>query len=290
MSATQTLALPEVAGAPDYATGSVFFVGNATVIIRYAGFTVLTDPNFLHRGDHIHLGYGLTAKRVKDPAIELDQLPAIDLIVLSHLHADHFDREVERRLDRDIPIITTPSAAAKLAAKGFRATRGIPTWDTVEVVKGAARLRITATPARHGPPVVAKLLPETMGSVLEFPTPAGRPAFRLYLSGDTLVYNALKEIPRRFPDIDLGLFHLGATTILGLVMVTMDAAQGVEAIRIINPDDAIPIHMDDYDVFKFSLEDFKRKVIDAGLADRVHYLDRGETYTFDVPEARWRTP
>jgi L-ascorbate metabolism protein UlaG (beta-lactamase superfamily) len=287
MPETQTLALDPVETSPDYATGSIFFVGNATVILRYAGFTVLTDPNFLHRGDHVHLGYGLKSTRLKDPAMELDELPEIDLVVLSHLHGDHFDQEVERRLNRELPIVTTPSAARRLSEKGFRATRGVRTWDSVEVIKGRARLRITATPARHGPPVVSKLLPETMGSVLEFPGPAGRPAYRLYISGDTLVYDALKEIPRRFPDLDLGLFHLGQTTILGLVMVTMDAAQGVEAIRIIDPDEAIPIHMDDYDVFKFSLEDFKRRVSEAGLADRVHYLERGETYTFAVPEDRW---
>ncbi|MEN3292894.1 MAG: hypothetical protein V7642_2147, partial [Burkholderiales bacterium] len=44
--------------------GSVTFIGTATVIIRYAGFTVLTDPNFLHRGDRAPLGYGLSAQRL----------------------------------------------------------------------------------------------------------------------------------------------------------------------------------------------------------------------------------
>jgi|GEM_PF-6297385 len=37
---------------PDFGNGSIFFVGTATVILRYAGFTILTDPNFLHAGDH----------------------------------------------------------------------------------------------------------------------------------------------------------------------------------------------------------------------------------------------
>src|SRR4051812_49541959 len=89
--------------ASERAQGSIFFVGNATVILRYAGFTILTDPNFLHKGDHVHLGYGLTSKRLTDPAIELDALPPIDLIVLSHLHGDHFDQIVEQRLDKDLP-------------------------------------------------------------------------------------------------------------------------------------------------------------------------------------------
>lgn len=42
----------------DLEQGSIFFVGTATVILEYAGFTVPTDPNFLHSGDHVHLGYG----------------------------------------------------------------------------------------------------------------------------------------------------------------------------------------------------------------------------------------
>jgi hypothetical protein len=57
--------------ASDRAQGSIFFVGNATVILRYARFTILTDPNFLHRGDHVHLGHGMTAARRTDPALEL---------------------------------------------------------------------------------------------------------------------------------------------------------------------------------------------------------------------------
>ena len=89
---------------PDYGSGSIFFVGTATVLIRYAGFTILTDPNFLHAGDHVHLGYGLTAKRLTDPGLDVDQLPALDCCVLSHLSSDHFDRIAEACLDRDLPI------------------------------------------------------------------------------------------------------------------------------------------------------------------------------------------
>jgi hypothetical protein len=89
--------------ASDRAQGSIFFVGNATVILSYAGFTILTDPNFLHRGDHVHLGHGMTAARRTDPALELEALPPIDFVLLSHMHEDHFDREVERRVDHSLP-------------------------------------------------------------------------------------------------------------------------------------------------------------------------------------------
>ena len=57
-------------------------------------------------------------------------------------------------------------------------------------------------------------------------------------------------------------------------------------IKIVNPKRAIPIHYNDYDVFKSPLSDFQREVKEAGLEDRVHYLSHGETYTFNVPSSR----
>jgi L-ascorbate metabolism protein UlaG (beta-lactamase superfamily) len=103
----------------------------------------------------------------------------------------------------------------------------------------------------------------------------------MYITGDTLVIDALKEMPRRYPEIDLALLHLGGTRVLG-ILVTMDAEQGVELLRIIKPQQAIPSHDDDYDVFKSSISDFQQAVEAAGLANRVRYLCHGETYTFTV--------
>jgi len=136
--------------ATDLTQGSILFVGTATVILRYAGFTILTDPNFLHRGDHVHLGHGMTAIRRTDPALKLEALPPVDLVVLSHMHEDHFDREVERKLDRGLPIITTPHAATDLSSRGFRAARGLKTWEALTVTKGGARARITSMPGASG--------------------------------------------------------------------------------------------------------------------------------------------
>lgn len=71
---------------------------------------------------------------------------------------------------------------------------------------------------------------------------------RIYISGDTLMVDDLKQIPERYQgqNIDLMLIHLGGTTIPGpsmpLLMVTMDAKQGLELVQLINPDLTIPIH------------------------------------------------
>jgi L-ascorbate metabolism protein UlaG (beta-lactamase superfamily) len=272
---------------PDFSKGSIFFIGTATVIIRYSGLTILTDPNFLHAGDHVHLGYGLTSERLTEPAIDIDELPPIDLCVLSHYHGDHFDQIVEEKLDKNLPIVTTPQAVGELEARDFRGGIGLEKWETAQFTKGSARLRITSMPGQHGPGIVDFALPEVMGSILDFETEAGERNLRLYISGDTLVIDELREIPKRFPEIDIGLFHLGGTRVLG-VMVTMDDAQGVEAIRIIRPETAIPIHYNDYDVFKSPLEDFKRAADEAGLSEKIVYLAHGETYDFEIPEGRRR--
>ena len=290
MPETKELRLPSPEGAEsDFQKGSIFFVGTATVVLRYAGFTILTDPNFLHAGDHVHLGYGLTSERLTNPALDIEQLPPLDFCVLSHYHGDHFDRIAEERLRKDLPIVTTEHAASELKDKGFTAAVALDTWDAVNVSKGDARVRLTSMPGKHGPSVTEFFLPPVMGSMLEFGRgDAGRNSLRLYITGDTLVHDDLNEIPKRYPDIDLALFHLGGTRIMG-VLLTMDAEQGVEAIRIVNPREVIPIHFNDYDVFKSPLEDFKRAVEAAGFAERVRYLSHGETYDFEVPETRLRT-
>jgi L-ascorbate metabolism protein UlaG (beta-lactamase superfamily) len=273
----------------DFAKGSIFFIGTATVILRYAGFTILTDPNFLHAGDHVHLGYGLTAERLTNPAIDIEDLPPLDFCVLSHYHGDHFDQIVEERLQKDLPIITTEHAAGELKDKGFTATVALDTWDDVRASKGEARVSVTSMPGKHGPSITDLLLPPVMGSMLEFSSSAGRAGLRLYITGDTLVHDDLHEIPRRYPEIDLALFHLGGTRIMG-ILLTMDAEQGVEAIRIINPRELIPIHYNDYEVFKSPLDDFKKAVEAAGFADRVKYLSHGETYEFEIPASRVASP
>ena len=262
--------------------GSITFIGTATVIIRYAGLTILTDPNFLYKGEHARLGYGLISKRLINPAIELEDLPPIDLIILSHMAGDHFDQLMQEKLDRNIPIATTEESAELLKEMGFVTRYPMKTWDFLVLKKGGTSVRVTAMPGRHGPAVAATFLPAVMGSMLEFKTHDPRLDYRMYISGDTRVYDEIREIARRYPDVDLALLHLGGTRILGLVTITMDAAEGIKMMQIIGPRRAIPIHYNDYDVFKSTLSDFEKEIDRAGLQDRVIYLKHGDMYRFSA--------
>ena len=259
------------------ARASLYFVGAATTIITFGELRILTDPNFLHQGERAYLGYGLTSRRLTEPALSVEELPDIDVVLLSHLHGDHWDRRASRGLDRDLPIVTTPSAAGKLGARGFRATHGLRTWDSWELAKGDTVLTVTAMPGRHAPGLLRHVLPSVMGSMLEFRTRGEPVQLRLYISGDTLLVEELSDIPQRFSDIDTAVLHLGGTVLPGGLMVTMDARQGADLMQLLDPGTVVPVHFDDYGLFKSPLSDFRAEVERRGVADRVQFVDRGDT-------------
>jgi L-ascorbate metabolism protein UlaG (beta-lactamase superfamily) len=109
------------------------------------------------------------------------------------------------------------------------------------------------------------------------------PPLRLYLSGDTLVHDDLRQIADRHPDLDLGVLHLGGTRVLGLLL-TMDGRQGVDLLEMLRPAVAVPIHYGDYGVFRSPLSDFLAEVDRRRPPSRVVTVGRGETMPLPVPE------
>ncbi|GAB2650780.1 MBL fold metallo-hydrolase [Kribbella swartbergensis] len=253
---------------------SITFIGTATTLIRIGAFTVLTDPNFLHRGQRAYLGKGLWSPRLTDPALEPEDLPALDTLVLSHLHGDHFDRVARRRLDRAVPVVTTEPAADRLRKWGFT-THGLPVWATYEQHRDDESLTVEALPGIHGRGVMGSLLPPVMGSLLTHRA-GGQVRRRIYLSGDTLTGDHLDRIRERHPEIDVAVLHLGGTKIL-FATVTMDGAQGVDCLERIRPRLAIPVHYDDYPVMRSPLSDFLDRVAASPSGWQVKAPARGET-------------
>src|SRR4051812_3589816 len=162
------LQLPGRPGGDAFHQGSLTFIGTATVLIRYGGFTILTDPNFLHRGQSAKLGYGLRSRRLTEPALSIPELPPLDVVVLSHHHGDHFDEVAAAGLDHALPVVTTPHAARKLARQGFSNPRPLECWQHTSAVRGDATVTITSLPARHANGPLNRLLPPVMGSMLDF--------------------------------------------------------------------------------------------------------------------------
>jgi L-ascorbate metabolism protein UlaG (beta-lactamase superfamily) len=247
------------------------FVGTATTLLRLGGHTLLTDPDFRHRGHRAYLGKGLFSKRRTEPALQPVGLPEIDAVLLSHLHGDHFDPIARAELDRALPVLTTPAASKKLHRWGFGDARGLATWETVALAEG---LTVTSAPGQHAPGVARPLLPPVMGSVVEVHD--GQRPFRVYITGDTLRRPWLREVTERRGPLDAMVIHLGGTRALGL-LVTMDAGQGADLVELLDPTLTVPVHYDDYTVFRSPLSDFVDAVRRRDLPTRLRTVGRGET-------------
>jgi L-ascorbate metabolism protein UlaG (beta-lactamase superfamily) len=255
------------------------FGGNATMLLRIGAFTLLTDPNFLHRGQKARLGYGLRARRLTEPALQPTQLPALDGILLSHMHGDHWDRIATRSLPKETPVVTTPEAAKCLADRGFTGTADLRPWQVHDFTRGADTLRITSVPGVHGPGPLARVLPQVMGSVVELVrggVAGPEVTWRGFISGDTLYRPSLGEVLHRCGPLDVLIPHLGGTRVLGLT-VTMDGRQGADLVELLKPPVTVPVHYDDYDRFRSPLGDFVTEVARRRLPGELRPVQRGET-------------
>ena len=218
----------------------------------------------------------------EEPACAPEDLPDLDAVILSHLHGDHFDREARRRLDRDPPVLSTPHAVRRLDRWGFDG-RALATWERHELHKGEETLSVTAVPGVHARGVMGRLLPPVMGSMLEHSV-GGRVARRVYLSGDTLPGAHVREVGERFGPIDAAVVHLGGTRVL-FHTVTMDDRMGLEFLEQCRPSTVVPVHHDDYRVFRSPLSDFVDRVRAHGLEARLRIPARGETVSLDPATA-----
>ena len=156
------------------------------------------------------------------------------------------------------------------------------TWQTETLTRGAETLEVESLPAIHARGVMGRLLPPVMGSLLTHRSAEGV-VRRTYVTGDTLMGAHVDEIVRRHPDVDAAVVHLGGTRVL-LHTVTMDAPQGVELLRRVRPGVAVPVHHDDYGVFRDPLTAFVQQARVAGLGSTVRTVGPGETVSLE-PDA-----
>jgi len=121
------------------------FIGHSTFLLQLDGLTILTDPIFAaHAGPFGRFG----PKRARPPALALDELPAIDVVLVSHNHYDHLDLATLRWLahERRPRFVTSLGNKAWLEARGVAPAHEFDWWQSAEITSG---LRVTATPAQH---------------------------------------------------------------------------------------------------------------------------------------------
>jgi L-ascorbate metabolism protein UlaG (beta-lactamase superfamily) len=184
------------------ATGlRVTWLGHSTTLVEIDGHRILTDPVWSMRvGPLSWVG----PRRWFAPPIAIDELPALDAVVISHDHYDHLDRGSVLALSaRGVPFIVPLGVGAHLAYWGVPESRIVELdwWDRHQL----GDLMVTCTPARHasGRTVLDNDAKLWAGWAL---TGAKH---RVWFSGDTGLFPAMREIGARLGPFDLTLIEVG---------------------------------------------------------------------------------
>ncbi|HWA81755.1 MAG TPA: MBL fold metallo-hydrolase [Acetobacteraceae bacterium] len=246
-------------------------IGGPTVLIELAGFRLLTDPTFDAPGHYE--SRGIVLEKTRGPAIGADAIGPLEAVLLSHdQHFDNLDRAGRIFLETTGPTFTTSAGAARLGP----IARGLAPWETTSLTAASgARLFITATPARHGPPGIEPMTGDVIGFVLGLEQPGDA----IYVSGDTVWYEGVAEIARRFRPRLVVLFA-GAAKPRGPFHVTMDNNDVIETAHAFPQARIVAVHNDGWVHFTESQQDFVQALTTLGLAHRLTPLDLGRRAEF----------
>ena len=194
---------------------SVTRIAHASVLLDFGNAKVLTDPWFSEKM-HYHHGEPL--------GMSMEQLPKLTAIVASHAHYDHFDIETLKRFpDKAVPFFVGPDMVDAARAAGFTNVRELAPWESVSV----GPLTITATPAAHKVPEITFVI-QANGSTV-------------YFGGDSKLIPELRELPKRFPSIQLALLSVNGLRVMG-EQVVMNAEEAAELAGVLGAEVAVPMH------------------------------------------------
>ena len=249
-------------------TSSLTYIGGPTALLELGGHRLLTDPTFDPPGAEYRTGtYAL--RKTQGPALEPEALGRLDAVLLSHdHHFDNLDASGRQLLTRVPRVITTGAAAQRLGGSAV----GLEPWETIELGgagAGGAVLRVTATPARHGP---AKLdRGPVIGFVLEGPAEVGA----VYLSGDTVWYDGMAEVGRRF-EVRTAVLFMGAAKVaaVGPWPLTLTAEDAVQAALAFPAATIVPLHFEGWEHFSESRADVETAFGRAGQQARLRWPER----------------
>lgn len=230
-------------------------IRNATLRITYAGHTLLIDPYLAPK-----LTLPSYAGKSKNPMVDLPDTPEniirdIEMVMVSHLHTDHFDDVAKEMLPKDIQVYCQPENADQIRADGFANVLPIDdqiTWQGITITRVAGR---------HGTGDVLKLMGTVSGFVLQA---EGEPT--VYWAGDTVWYDVVAQNIKTYKP-DIIVTHSCGAVWEDYGLIVMDAEQTVTVCQSAPNSKVIATHMESLDhatVNRVQLREYARE---QGISD-----------------------
>jgi L-ascorbate metabolism protein UlaG (beta-lactamase superfamily) len=246
---------------------TVTLVGGPTALFEVGGLRLLTDPTFDPPGDH-PIGVRNLVK-TGHPAVTLDSVRDVDVVLLSHdQHPDNLDDE-GRKLIADVPLVLSTAAAAQRLGG---TTLELPIWRGHPVSRpDGAELRITGVPAQHGPAGTEHITGEVRGFVL-----SGEGLPTVYISGDNASLAVVRDVADHAGPIDIAVLFAGrARSPLMDAYLTFSADQAARAAEILGSPVVIPMHVDGWGHLTEQAQEVPEAFARHGLGDRLMVLTPG---------------
>jgi L-ascorbate metabolism protein UlaG (beta-lactamase superfamily) len=253
---------------------TVTWIGHSTLLVQLDGVNVLTDPQWSRRASPVSFG---GPARVTPPGLRFEDLPPIHVVVISHDHYDHLDRDTVTRLAATHrPKFLVPlGLKAWLAEVGVTDIEELDWWDE----RNVQGVTFTCVPAQH---FSGRTLWDRNRRLWSGWVVAGR-ARRLYFAGDTAYYDGLREIGARLGPFDLAAIPIGAY----LPQVIMKAShtspeEALTAFTDVRGRIFVPIHWGTFDLADEPIDEPPRRLQAEARRlklgpDRVWILRHGET-------------
>ena len=235
-------------------TVRITHIGGPTTLIEVGEWRLLTDPTFDEAGRTYQFGYGSSSRKLSGPAILASNIGRIDAVLLTHdHHGDNLDNAGRALLPHAGVVVTTAAGARRLGGN----TQGLVPWQTTRLdAPSRTTIEITATPCRHGPIASRPIVGDVIGFALRWD---GQQHGDLWITGDTVLFAGVREVPRRLP-IGTMLLHLGDVHfgITGPVHYTLNATEAVALCELVQPTTVIPVHYEGWSHFRQGRRDAER--------------------------------
>ncbi len=245
---------------------AITWIGHASFLIQFHDLNLLIDPNFAN--------WLFLLKRVKRAGLKIEDLPPVDVVLLTHGHFDHFHKPSLRRLPRP-KIAVTPWGMSELAyGLGFERIIELEWWESFS----RGNWKVTLTPCKHwGARTLHDAHRGFGGFVLEH---EGR---KIFHAGDSGYFEGFKEIGDRLAP-EIALLPIGAYQPEAFRNVHMGPDEAVEAFYDLGAKWLVPMH---YGTFKLSFEHMddpprwlREIALREGLEERIRWLEEGVPMVF----------